>query len=336
MKALKIAIGLMFCFTALAFATEKRTFPIPQTVSPELQAVIEKPFVDFPVPQNNEEWIHLRKVVDDEAKARLPALKKYFQVKSRPFKMANVSVYWISPTHKEKTNASRILLHLHGGGYVLFSGESATEEAIYVSGITGYKVVSVDYRLAPENPFPLALEDAFSVYRELLKIYPANKIGVFGSSAGGGLTVSLMLKIKEAGLPLPGAMVLGSPWSDLSKSGDSYFVNDGVDNAIGHYEGLLENMALLYAGGRDLKDPLLSPIYGDLKGLPPALLITGTRDLFLSNTVRMHTKLRQSGVNADLLAIEGSSHLQYFAAPKAPEVTWYYQEFSRFFDRHLF
>ena len=100
----------------------------------------------------------------------------------------------------------------------------------------------------------------------------------------------------------------GTPWSDLTKTGDSYFTNEFVDNVLGSYDGDLEAAAKLYAGTHELKEPLLSPIYGDLSGFPPTVLLSGTRDLFLSNTVRVHQKLLQSGVHADLLVFEGQSH----------------------------
>lgn len=126
----------------------------------------------------------------------------------------------------------------------------------------------------------------------------------------------------------------GTPWSDLTKTGDSYFANEYVDNTLCTYDGDLGAAAKLYAGAHDLKEPLLSPIYGDLSGFPPTVLITGTRDLFLSNTVRVHQKLLESGVPAELLVFEAQSHAQYYTE-NAPETLAAHREVMQFFDQHL-
>jgi acetyl esterase/lipase len=136
-------------------------------------------------------------------------------------------------------------------------------------------------------------------------------------------------------MPLPAALMVGTPWSDLSKTGDSYFTNAGVDNGLVAYEGLLEAAAHLYADGRDLKDPLLSPVYGEFAGFPPTLLTTGTRDLFLSNTVRVHRKLRRAGIVAQLDVYEGQAHGSRYLTADAPETQELFGEMARFFDSHL-
>jgi acetyl esterase/lipase len=126
----------------------------------------------------------------------------------------------------------------------------------------------------------------------------------------------------------------GTPWADLTKTGDSYFTNEYVDNTLCTYNGDLAAAAKLYAGAHDLKEPLLSPVYGDLSGFPPTVLVAGTRDLFLSNTVRVHQKLLQSNVQAELLVFEGLSHGQYFTED-APETAIAHQEVAQFFEWHL-
>jgi acetyl esterase/lipase len=141
--------------------------------------------------------------------------------------------------------------------------------------------------------------------------------------------------LKEEGGPLPGVLFLGTPWADLTKTGDTYFANAEVDNSLVSYEGVLDASARLYAGERDLKEPLLSPLYGDLSGFPPSILISGTRDLLLSLTVRAHRKLRQSGVDAELQVFEGMSHAQYLTAYPAPEAVEAIGEVAAFFERHL-
>lgn len=150
------------------------------------------------------------------------------------------------------------------------------------------------------------------------------------------MVLSLVQRARREGLPLPGAVMSGSPWSDLSKTGDSYYTNDGVDGDLS-YSGFWEAVARLYANGRDLKDPLISPVYGDFRGFPPTYLVTGTRDLFLSNTVRVHQRLLQAGVPAQLEVGEGQSHMHYLEAATrdAPEGAELYSHIARFFDAHL-
>jgi acetyl esterase/lipase len=174
-----------------------------------------------------------------------------------------------------------------------------------------------------------------AVWREVVKTVDPKNIGIFGTSTGGGMTLAMVLRARQEGLPLPGAIAPGTPWSDMTKTGDTYFANEMVDNVLVSNDGWLGDAAILYANGHDLKDPMLSPVYGDLHGFPPTILTSGTRDLFLSNTVRVHRKLRDAGVIADLLVFEGLSHAQYLFAPDAPESRAHFTEVSAFFDRHL-
>jgi len=156
-----------------------------------------------------------------------------------------------------------------------------------------------------------------------------------GTSAGGGLIMTTMPRCQADRLAMPAAIFLGTPGACLSKTGDSLYLNAEVDHVLGRYEGLVEECIKLYAGGRDLHDPLLSPIYGDFSGWPPAILISGTRDLMLSQTVRTHRKLRAAGVPDELHVYEGMSHADYLSAFPAPEAREALAEIASFFDRNL-
>jgi acetyl esterase/lipase len=268
--------------------------------------------------------------------AGLPKLRQALGVTVEPTTIAGVKAFIVASKSVSPGNRNRVLLHLHGGIRVLNPGEAGTREAILMAGLAGFKVISVDYRMPPDFPFPAALDDAFAVYREMVKTIKPPNIGIFGTSAGGSLTLTTLLRAKMANLPMPGAIAPGTPTVDLSKTGDSLFTNAGVDNVLGTQDGFIRATALLYANGRDLKDPLLSPIYGDVHGFPPAILTSGTRDLYLSNTVRMHRKLRAAGVEAVLQLWEGQSHAQYMLADvDVPELREYHDEVARFFDQHL-
>src|SRR5579883_1696495 len=290
-----------------AQAVSIRSFPAPETVSRELQPLVSSPpnpsWNDHP--QTSEEWKACVHQISQKAIEHVPHLREHMQVSIESARFADVRSFVITPKHILLENRHRILIHFHGGGYVLFPGEAGIGEAIMMAGYGKIKVISIDYRMPPDFPFPAALDDAVTAYRHILKSYSPKKIGVFGTSTGGGMTLALMLRAKAEKLPLPAAIAVGTPWTDMTKTGDSYFTHEGIDNVLVSYDGWLGDAARLYAHGHDLKNPLLSPIYGDVKGLPPTLLVSGTRDLFLSNTVRMHLKLREAGVPADLLVLEG-------------------------------
>jgi acetyl esterase/lipase len=273
---------------------------------------------------------------DDEREAkRVDPLLQKFHVTLEQQTIAGVPVYKVKPANVAPENRDRLLVHVHGGGYVSFAGKAATPEAILMAYYGQIEVISVDYRMPPDFPFPAAVEDAVAVWKAVIHSHKPSRVGLFGTSAGGGLTLATVLRLKQLGLPLPGALMAGTPWTDLTQTGDSYFANEFVDNVLGSYRGGLEAAAKLYAGAHDLKEPLLSPIYGDVSSFPPTLLLSGTRDLFLSNTVRMQQKLLQSGARADLIVFEGQSHAQYLIVTDAPESAAAWREVSSFFNQNL-
>ena len=196
-------------------------------------------------------------------------------------------------------------------------------------------VFSIDYRMPPRHPFPAAIEDVVTVYRHVLGNRPAKSIALGGTSAGGGLTLAAVQRFLELDLDVPGAIYAGTPWADLTKTSDSLFTNEGLDRVLVTYEGLLRGAAELYANGQDLTNPLISPLYGDFRGFPPAYLVTGTRDMLLSDTVRTHRKLRTAGAVADLNVYEGLSLAGYLVVPNSPESQQVYGELNAFLLRHL-
>jgi epsilon-lactone hydrolase len=174
-----------------------------------------------------------------------------------------------------------------------------------------------------------------AVWKEVVKTNDPKKMAIFGTSTGGGMTLAMVLRARAEGLPSPAATAPGTPWSDMTKTGDTFFTNEKVDNILVSNDGWLGDAAKLYANGHDLRDPQLSPVYGDFSGFPPTILTSGTRDLFLSNTVRVHRKLRQAGGVADLHVFEGQSHAQYAGDPDAPETREHFGELTAFFDKYL-
>ena len=314
-----------------------RTLPTPTTVSPAMQAEISKSWDGSTKPEHltTQQWkAQIQKENEPEAASVDPMLKQ-FHVSLQQSKIAGVPVFLLKPETIAPQNRNRVLLHVHGGGYVVFAGKAATPEGILMAHYGQIEVISIDYRMPPDFPFPAAVDDAVAVWKEVIRTHAPASVGLFGTSAGGGLTLATVLRLKELHLPLPGALMAGTPWTDLSQTGDSYFTNEYVDNVLGSYRGSLEADAKLYAGSHNLKEPLLSPIYGDVSGFPPTILLSGTRDLFLSNTVRMHQKLLQAHVRANLLVFEGQSHAQYLIVDDAPESADAFHEVAAFFDQNL-
>jgi len=318
--------------------TPARTFPVPtDEVSPEMQKLIAAPFPPHmdAAPKSAAEWKELIERRAKLAAAIVPAMKEKLGVDVQPAVIGGVKSYIVTPKALPARNRNRLLIHVHGGGYVFGPGEAALPEAILLAGFGGYKVISVDYRMPPDAPYPAAMDDAMAVWKAATKMAKPRNMAIFGTSTGGAMTLAMVLRAKTEKLPLPGAIAPGTPWSDIAKIGDSYATNEWVDNILVTWDGWLGRAALLYANGRDLKDPQLSPIYGDFKDFPPTILTSGTRDLFLSNTVRTHRKLRRAGVVADLNVYEGQSHAQYGADMNAPETKEAFTDIAKFFDRHL-
>lgn len=315
-----------------------RPLPTPtEDVSPGMQSMIGAPFLPF----WNELWKtgeEARTFADNlatQSAGGLAELRGRMKVSVAESTIGGVKVFTVTPDTLAADKQDKVLIHLHGGCYVLWPGESGTTEAVMMAGLGGYKVISVDYRMPPEATFPAALDDSVAVYKELLKTTDAGKIGIYGSSAGGALTLQSVLKFKELGLPVPGAIAPGTPMSDITKSGDSFYTNEKVDNILVSRDGFCDAATKLYANGHDPRDPLLSPIYGDFSDFPPAILTTGTRDLLLSNTVRTHRKLRRAGVEAQLEVYEGQSHNQYAFDDSLPETKEAFGSIAAFFDKHL-
>ena len=298
--------------------------------------------VDRPVPLNYNEW---PKTTEDWA-ARQSAsrasgeklatdMAARLHVKISTSTMGGVTVFDVLPETVAPENRNRLLIHVHAGCYVVGGGPGATVEAMLVASFGGFHVISVDYRMPPAAYFPAALDDVITVWQEALKTYKPSQMAVFGSSAGGALTLEMVLRAKQLGLPLPGAIAPGTPMADLTGVGDSFATNAMIDNVLVSRDGFCDPGAQFYANGHDLRDPLLSPVYGDFVGFPPAILTTGTRDLLLSNTVRVHRKLRRAGVEAQLQVFEALSHAQYIRDDTAPETREVAKEIAVFFDRHL-
>ena len=287
-------------------------YPVPNTISTEAQALLGVPIeIDpsFKIPQSDREWEHFVQTVNASTAETASQTINSAPIRIEQDTIGGTSVRHLVPDTVNDNYNNHILINFHGGGYTMLGGELSALEGIPLALAGGFTVVAVDYRMPPKHPFPAAVDDGVAVYKALLENYPPENIAVFGTSAGGGLAASVCIAGRDQGLPLPAAAVLNTPWSDLEKNGDSYFTNAGVDPLLIGYDYAAGAMAKLYAGDNALNHPLISPVNADFKpGFPPSMLITGTRDLLLSCTVRLHRALRAANIEADLHVFEAMWH----------------------------
>jgi epsilon-lactone hydrolase len=312
-----------------------RTIPIPDTVSPEMQRLIGRGISNNwnVAPKTDAEWAAAAGRGGGAPGGIGPgnqATLDRMGVKSEPVTINGVAAYMLTPNVIAPENQNRLLVHAHGGCYVM--GGGGTAEGIFMAGFGKIKVLSVDYRRPPAAFYPAALDDVVNAWKGAAKTTDPKRMGMVGLSAGGALVLSSVMRLKQEGGPLPAAIAPGTPMADMTGKGDSFETNKLIDNVLVGF-GRCDAMGEYYAHGHDLKDPLLSPVYGDFTGFPPTILTTGTRDLLLSSTVRVHRKLRQAGVEALLNVFEGQSHAQY--NNDTPEGKEAYEEIAKFFDKHL-
>jgi acetyl esterase/lipase len=247
--------------------------------------------------------------------------------------IAGVPVRVVTPLTIAPEKRDLVLINLHGGGFKVDSG--SLTESIPIANLSGIKVISVLYRMAPEHPFPAAVDDAIAVYKELLKTHKPKSVGIYGTSAGAFLTAEVTAKIKQLGLPMPGATGVFSGAGDFSVAGDSiamYSLNglSGHLDAPKQYGGDLGE----YAGSTDPKDPILSPMQGDLTGFPPTLFITSGRDLLLSGTTVLHRAYLRAGVDARLVVFDALPHA-FWNNPELPESKEADAMMAKFFAERL-
>jgi monoterpene epsilon-lactone hydrolase len=300
-----------------------RVVKVPETIS----AVAQKSLVaqhSLPPPESRGRQV--RQMSSDAIRALYPTNVEFSTI-------AGVPVSVVSPLEVPSSKTDRVLINLHGGGFTSDSG--SLTESMPIANLTKTKVISVMYRLAPENKFPAPVEDVVAVYRELLKTYRAQHIAIYGSSAGAVLTPEVAVKLKELGLPLPGALGIFSGGGDFTRDGDSQQVY-GVHGLFGDPDTRPKGVQWLgvYVGSADPKNPVLSPVFADLQGMPPTLFITSTRDMLLSHTTMLHRAFLRAGADASLVVFEGLNHCFWYD-PILPESREANQLMADFFDKHL-
>ena len=310
-----------------------RVIPVPLTISEQGRQVLSGPsrvaMSDaLPPVHDKAAWKAMVSQMDATLVAligpRLPT--QGFTQEKRT--VAGVTTYVITPAGVAADDP-HVFLDIHGGGFVFGGGELCRLMAIGMALRLGVRLISVDYRMPPDHPFPAGLDDCVAVYRELLETHRPEHIVVGGVSAGGNLAAALTLRARDEGLPMPAAVVMMTPASDITGAGDTFQTLRGIDPIL---PSSMPEMMALYAGAAPLDHPYVSPLFGEFKpGFPPTFLQSGTRDLLLSSTVRMHRKLRSAGIESELHVFEAMPHGGFGGTPDDMEVT---MELRRFLARH--
>lgn len=318
--------------TYVGLRLDEQIIPVPNSISPEAQAALalQRPTpMPFPALDDAEGWHRYIAGMNGGMAAMLREPAMALPVESRLETIAGVPVFVVEPHDIPPANKGKALLYFHGGGLVLLGGECVEYFGRMEAAATAVRVYAVDYRNPPDHPYPAAIEDCAAVYHALLDRYAPSDLVISGSSGGGNLAAAVPLWLRDRGTPLPAAIGLFTPEVDLTESGDTFHTNRDIDVVL---RGGLPILNALYANGADLSHPYLSPLFGDFtRGWAPTFIQTGTRDVFLSNSVRIHRALRRANVEAELFVGEAMPHGGFGGAPEDAEFRY---EFRRFLARH--
>lgn len=306
-----------------------RVVPVPATISPEAQQWLGQAAPDQGPPESLAERRSRTDAYTAQARVAWTQLCPNQIVED---KIAGVPVHIVTPPEIPAANQDKVFVNLHGGGFNSDSGSYS--ESIPIASYAQVKVVAVLYRLAPENPFPAGVDDAIAVYKELLKTYKPAHIVIYGTSAGAIMTGEVAVKLKQLGLPMPAALGIFSGIGDFARAGDSASIYT-LRGFAGHLDPPPPGPHdPYYIGNTDPKDPVLSPIYADLHGLPPTLFVTGERDALMSGTVNLHRAFLRAGVDAQLVVFDAMPHAFWYNA-QLPESVEASHIMADFLLRHV-
>jgi epsilon-lactone hydrolase len=307
-----------------------RVVPVPQTLSAEAQKWVGRQVSGAA----HSETLAEERNGTDTWQARAGAeMKAVYPASVAAGMIAGVPVRIVAPMSIPAEKRDRVLINVHGGGFRVDSG--SLTESIPMANLTQTKVVSVLYRMAPEHPFPAAVDDAVAVYKELLKTHKPQDMALYGTSAGAILTAEVAVRLKRLGLPLPAALGVFSGMGDFSRSGDSTALYS-LDGLSGHLDAPKagEGHDTDYVGTADRRDAVLSPLFADVHGFPPTLFLTSTRDLLLSGTTILQRHFYESGVDAPMVVFDGLPHA-FWNNVELPESREAFKVMAEFLDKHV-
>ncbi len=314
-------------------------FYVPSTISKQAQEhmvlyTLAGRDIPLPEPSDLQGWRNKRAAIEEIfAQPNADVVKRYEPSIKRSM-LGGVPVLDIKPATWKSD--SRILLYVHGGGYTLFSADSTLVCAVPLAHDTGVRVISIDYALAPQSGWREIVGQTTAVVRALVEQGQNLKaLAICGDSAGGALAAGTVLKCRDDGIGMPGAVVFWSPWSDISSSGDTYGTLKDADPVL-RYTGILEHCARAYAAPEDWKQPYVSPVYADYsQGFPPTLIQAGTREILLSDAVRLYRALANADIPVFFDPYEGMWHVFQGFPGNLPESQLARQNVGKFLDKYL-
>lgn len=304
---------------------------VPTTVSPEAQVYLaSNPWGDAPMPDEPIPMWYTREATDEAFEGLNAMAQQMYPVNIEEVQISGVRCNRITPLDMPEEHKGKVLLNMHGGGFVI--GANCQVEAIPVAHLAKIEVIAIDYRLAPEHPYPAALDDILAVYREILKDHAPEKVGIYGNSAGGFLTGQALARIAQEGLPAPACAGILSAGGNLEDFGDTrqIFTLSGFYGNHGFPLDHEQSEVQAYLGGTDPKNPVLAPESGDLSGFPPTIFVSGTRDALLSATTNFHRAMLRAGREAELVVFDAMPHGHFYAL-HLPESRETYDVVVKFF-----
>lgn len=315
-----------------------RTF-VPETISAAWRNYFEglpdpAKIAERPGPNDIEGWRRIHAEYEAQRLETSARLAEQLGVKIVERTLGGVRVLDITP--KGWKDDGRVLVYAHGGAYTLFTARSTLTSSATGAAYTRLRVISIDYTNPPKARWQAVTDEVVSVFKALTEQgVPMKKVAFYGDSAGGSLATGSVLKMRDQGLALPAAVVLWSPWSDITETGDSYVtLRDAEPSYL--YDTTLGPAAAAYADLKEQKHPYVSPVYGDFsKGFPPTLIQGGTRELFLSNFVRLYQAMDTAGVSVRLDLYEGMPHVFQNKLPDSPEAQLALKKMKLFLEEHL-
>lgn len=328
-----------FAMAGIAAPALAGDFYVPTTISKKGQAALRKfsraaRDAALPAPNNLRGWKKVWAGNERYFRTVSKRVEKQYKLIIKERRVGGVAVLDIKPEGWQ--NNGKVLIYTHGGGYTMFSASSTLNSAGPVAHDTGLRVISVDYTLAPFAKFDQVTDQVIAVIQGLQKEgYGLKDIAIYGDSAGGGLAAGAVLKMRDQGLGLPAAVVLWSPWADITETGDTYATLEAADPIL-HYPENLKNCAAAYAPPAEQKNPYVSPVYADFnQGFPPTLIQGGTKEIFLSNMVRLYQALDQAGIPVRLDIYEGMWHVFQAYHWNLPESRLARKKMRDFFQLYL-
>lgn len=279
-----------------------------------------------------EVWKKKQDEAKNAAAKSLPKIVEIYKPTIDTVFLGTIRAIDVKPKNYKKSN--KVIIYVHGGAFVFYPADVTLLSSIPLADASGLRIITIDYTLSPQAKFNQILDEVIQAYKELLKEYKAENIAIYGDSAGGSITAGAILKMRDLKINLPSSVVLWSAWLDLDEIGDTYFTLKKTDpNLV--YANFLENCAEAYAPRTEWKNPYVSPVYGDFsKDFPPTLIQVGSKEIFLSNSIRMFRQLKENNKEVELDVYEGMWHVWQGHYP-LPESKMAIKNTKNFIFKHL-